>query len=47
VGITALVMPVARVGDEFFKLSQKTGVSVEALTAWTTPPSSRMSAPKA
>jgi lambda family phage tail tape measure protein len=33
VGITALVMPVARVGDEFFKLSQKTGVSVEALTA--------------
>jgi lambda family phage tail tape measure protein len=32
-GITALVMPVARVGDEFFKLSQKTGVSVEALTA--------------
>lgn len=26
-------MPVARVGDEFFKLSQKTGVSVEALTA--------------
>ncbi len=33
VGMTALVMPVARVGDEFFKLSQKTGVSVEALTA--------------
>ena len=33
VGITALVMPVARVGDEFFKLSQKTGVTVEALTA--------------
>lgn len=33
VGITALVLPVARVGDEFFKLSQKTGVSVEALTA--------------
>jgi lambda family phage tail tape measure protein len=33
VGITALVMPVARVGDEFFKLSQKTGVSVEALSA--------------
>ena len=33
VGLTALVMPVARVGDEFFKLSQKTGVSVEALTA--------------
>ncbi len=33
VGITALVMPVARVGDEFFKLSQKTGVSAEALTA--------------
>lgn len=33
VGITALVVPVARVGDEFFKLSQKTGVSVEALTA--------------
>ena len=33
VGITALVMPVARVGEEFFKLSQKTGVSVEALTA--------------
>ncbi len=33
VGITALVMPVARVGDEFFKLSQKTGVSVQALTA--------------
>ncbi len=33
VGITALVMPVARVGDEFFKLSQKTGVSVDALTA--------------
>jgi lambda family phage tail tape measure protein len=33
VGITALVMPVTRVGDEFFKLSQKTGVSVEALTA--------------
>lgn len=33
VGITALVMPVARIGDEFFKLSQKTGVSVEALTA--------------
>ena len=33
VGITALVMPLARVGDEFFKLSQKTGVSVEALTA--------------
>ncbi len=33
VGITALVMPVARVGDEFFKLSQKTGVSVEALMA--------------
>lgn len=33
VGITALVMPVARVGDDFFKLSQKTGVSVEALTA--------------
>lgn len=33
VGITALVMPVARVADEFFKLSQKTGVSVEALTA--------------
>lgn len=33
VGVTALVMPVARVGDEFFKLSQKTGVSVEALTA--------------
>lgn len=33
VGITALVMPVARVGDEFFKLSQKTGGSVEALTA--------------
>jgi len=33
VGITALVMPVARVGDEFFKLSQKAGVSVEALTA--------------
>jgi lambda family phage tail tape measure protein len=33
VSITALVMPVARVGDEFFKLSQKTGVSVEALTA--------------
>ena len=33
VGITALVMPVARVGDEFFKLSQKTGFSVEALTA--------------
>ena len=33
VGITALVMPVARVGDEFFKLSQKTGVSVEALIA--------------
>ena len=33
VGITALVMPVARVGDEVFKLSQKTGVSVEALTA--------------
>ena len=33
VGITELVMPVARVGDEFFKLSQKTGVSVEALTA--------------
>jgi lambda family phage tail tape measure protein len=33
VGIAALVMPVARVGDEFFKLSQKTGVSVEALTA--------------
>ena len=32
-GLTALVMPVARVGDEFFKLSQKTGVSVEALTA--------------
>ena len=33
VGIAALVMPVARVGDEFFNLSQKTGVSVEALTA--------------
>ncbi len=33
VGLTALIMPVARVGDEFFKLSQKTGVSVEALTA--------------
>ena len=33
VGMTALVLPVARVGDEFFKLSQKTGVSVEALTA--------------
>lgn len=33
VGMSALVMPVARVGDEFFKLSQKTGVSVEALTA--------------
>ena len=33
VGITALVLPVAQVGDEFFKLSQKTGVSVEALTA--------------
>ena len=33
VGVTALVMPVARVGDEFFKLSQKAGVSVEALTA--------------
>lgn len=33
VGITALVLPVTRVGDEFFKLSQKTGVSVEALTA--------------
>jgi lambda family phage tail tape measure protein len=33
VGITALVMPVARVGDEFFKFSQKTGVSVEAITA--------------
>ncbi len=33
VGITAMVMPVARMGDEFFKLSQKTGVSVEALTA--------------
>ena len=26
-------MPVARVGDEFFKRSQKTGASVEALTA--------------
>lgn len=33
VGVTALVMPVARVGDEFYKLSQKAGVSVEALTA--------------
>ncbi len=33
VGMTALVLPVARVGDEFFKLSQKAGVSVEALTA--------------
>ena len=33
VGMSALVMPVARVGDEFFKLSQKTGVSVDALTA--------------
>jgi lambda family phage tail tape measure protein len=33
VGMSALVMPVARVGDEFLKLSQKTGVSVEALTA--------------
>jgi hypothetical protein len=33
VGITALVMPVARVGDKFLKLSQKTGVSVEALMA--------------
>ena len=33
VGLTALIMPVARVGDEFYKLSQKTGVSVEALTA--------------
>ncbi len=33
VGMTALVLPVARIGDEFFKLSQKTGVSVEALTA--------------
>ena len=32
-GVTALVMPVARTGDEFLKLSQKTGVSVEALTA--------------
>ena len=33
VGVTALVMPVARVGDEFYKLSQKAGVSVEALAA--------------
>lgn len=33
VGMTALVLPVVRAGDEFFKLSQKTGVSVEALTA--------------
>jgi lambda family phage tail tape measure protein len=32
-GFTALVLPVAQVGDELFKLSQKTGVSVEALAA--------------
>ena len=31
--LLALVLPVARVGDEFFKLSQKTGVSVTGATA--------------
>ena len=35
VGITALVLPVANTADELANLAQKTGVSVEALSALT------------
>ena len=35
VGITALVLPVANTADELANLAQKTGISVEALSALT------------